>query len=121
MSIVPATEGKFIDGYLHISFPLLMLSNFFILFSKGLAVGFTLYPGYGTRYFLCALVILPNLFLSLVLLTATLGAKTTLALVARYPGCLVTPVFTPWIFGPEDMSFSCLHPSINKRQVITLN
>ena len=121
MSIVPATEGKFIDGYLHISFPLLMLSNFFILFSKGLAVGFTLYPGYGTRYFLCALVILPNLIFSLVLLMATLGIKVTLPLVARYPGCLVTPVFTPWIFGPEDMSFSCLHPLINKRQVITLN
>lgn len=131
MSIVPNTNGKFIDGYLHYSFPLLMLSNFFILFMKGAMLSLTLEMFFlhhrptsvHQQVCLMCLLFLPNLLFSLILLTASLGIKTALALAARYPGCLLMPVFTFWTFGPNKNSascISCLNHCNNGRQVNSL-
>ena len=85
------------DQFCHSSFFLVFISVAGFYVGKGsLYLHLTVRERYAEILFLY----LPSLTYSILILLISLGFRSTLRTILNHPSCVMTPVFSPWTFGP---------------------
>jgi len=105
-------SNKIGSGFGHLSFWLIIFSIATSLVAKGCTLAFVLTAGPGRerpQYALYTLLAncLPQLILSFVALTMSVGFKGFVKIFTTYPATLILPVFTPFTFGPKNSTLPC--------------
>lgn len=85
------------DKFCHSSFFLVFISVAGFNVGKG---ALYLHLTVRERYAEILFMYLPSLSYSIMILLISLGSKGTLRTILNHPSCVMTPVFSPWTFGP---------------------
>ena len=107
------------SGFGHLSFPLIFFSIASTLVTKGIVLvyvlGFYFYEDTRnietTICFSLSLLFVIQLLLAFVSLFTAVGLKDSFRLAVRFPSIILTPIFSPYVFGPENSNCGCILPN----------
>merc|ERR1712179_270343 len=96
------------------SFLLALLTVGGTLVGKGVILAFLVYHGSGAEDSTFSYIgvwvgfcLVPHLIYAGVLAVIAVGPRKALSLLVEYPGAYLTPMFTPFIFGPVAKNAKC--------------